>query len=753
MKNSLFNNHVLKICTAVVMLSFLLIGCFTPIDQLYGSVGINKGEWLVKFNPGNSSLLLEHSLSGARLTGELSFQVETRNKPKKWLIVASRDSITERPALLDADGNVQGYLSFTGSGDTVHISVIHRAAQSYKGTLLFKGTAQLGRQTFACRTRPNGASRVVQMASGPADSRLNDSLFDVTTDTALRLTGQMVSLLSGRDGVDSPVFDLEMAAVPQDTLYSQLTFQAKRNYYRSQYVPYYKPIDKKRCPSPPTGWMSWNAYFDTAGEKENLDEAHIGVKQLKPFGMEIWHIESWQDNSDKLPVAKFHNLTLRPDPKKFPSGMKWLADRITELGFVPGIWTVPFGTGDDVFYAAHKEWFLHGPDGKPMRNWNGYYVIDPSQKAVREHMEETHRVMSHDWGYKYFKIDGMSGRGPGYSAHFFERTNVCAAFKEKCEDPFRMCIEALRRGIGPDRIWLACQGHYTGPEIGQADAGRIGADIVHPGKDPHWENYSNQAWTTINQLFVNNIVWYNDPDTLMVGVAPLNVARLATAVVGLPGQMMFAGDKLAGLSAERMRLLQQCLPVCDVRPLDLFPIFQMLPVWDLKIRRSFGSWDVVSLFNWNEVPADVGFSFDELGLPANGEYLVYDFWNHKLLGVVRGQLVRSIEGRANMLLAIHPALNRPQLLSTDRHITQGAVELENVAWDEAGKVLSGVVRLVGGYPTELVFNVPKGFELVKAAADGVEQVKSDVKTADGTLCLTLKQPASGPAKWRLEFKR
>ncbi|HLD45742.1 MAG TPA: hypothetical protein VJC18_09930, partial [bacterium] len=249
MKNSLFNNHVLKICTAVVMLSFLLIGgCFTPIDQLYGSIGINKGEWLVKFNPGNSSLLLEHSLSGARLTGELSFQVETRNKPKKWLIVASRDSITERPALLDADGNVQGYLSFTGSGDTVHISVIHRAAQSYKGTLLFKGTAQLGRQTFACRTRPNGASRVVQMASGPADSRLNDSLFDVTTDTALRLTGQMVSLLSGRDGVDSPVFDLEMAAVPQDTLYSQLTFQAKRNYYRSQYVPYYKPIDKKRCP-------------------------------------------------------------------------------------------------------------------------------------------------------------------------------------------------------------------------------------------------------------------------------------------------------------------------------------------------------------------------------------------------------------------------------------------------------------------------------------------------------------------------
>ena len=755
MKNSLFNNHILKIFTCVVMLLMFLVleGCLTATTQARMSVPGTIGEWQARFDPAESSLLLKHPLSGASVTGRLSFAVDVKGKPQQWTIVASRDSVTGRPALLDAGGNVQGYLSLTGSGDTLHISVVHRAAQSYKGILSFKGVARLGKQTFACRTRPNGASRVVQMASGLADSRLNDSLFDIPTDTALRMDGQAVSLTARREGGDLLTFDVEVTAVPQDAQYSALTFQAKSNYYRSQYVPYYKPIDKKRCPSPPTGWMSWNAYFDTAGEKENLDEARIGVKHLKPFGMEIWHIESWQDNSDKLPVSKFHNLTLRPDPKKFPSGMKWLADRITELGFVPGIWTVPFGTGDEKFYEAHKAWFLHGPDGKPLKNWNGYYVVDPSQEAVRKHMEETHRVMSKDWGYKYFKIDGMSGRGPGYSAHFFERTDVQAAFKEKCEDPFRLCVEALRRGIGPDRMFLACQGHYTGPEIGQSDAGRIGADIVHPGKDPNWDNYSSQAWTTINQLFVNNIVWYNDPDTLMVGVAPVNVARVATAVVGLPGQMMFSGDKLAGLSQERMRLLQQCLPVCDVKPLDLFPIFQMLPVWDLKIQRPFGSWDVVSLFNWNEAPADVGFSFDELGLPKDGEYLVYDFWNHKLLGVVRGQLVRSLEGRSNMLLTIHPALGRPQFLSTDRHITQGGVELDNVAWDETAKALSGVVCLVGSYPTELVFNVPKGYELVKATADGVEQVKSGVNAADGTLCLTLKHQTSGPVKWRLEFKR
>ncbi len=718
-----------------------------------GSPGVrNVSEWQVNFDPRHASLELVHPPSGARVAGALSFAVEINGQPKPWSIVAPRDAVKTRPALLDAEGNVQGYLAFTASGDTVALHVVHRSAQSYRGTLTFKGTAALGTQSFACRTTPPESSRVVQMASGPADSRLNDSLFDIPTDTALRFVGRSVLIAADSHAGPPGAFAIEMTATPHDAAHSAMVFGAMRDYYRSRYVPYYKPIDKKRCPSPPTGWMSWNAYFDTAGEKENLEEARIGAKHLKPFGMEIWHIESWQDNSDKLPVQKFHNLTLRPDPRKFPSGMKWLAEQIRALGFRPGIWTVPFGTGDKAFYEAHKDWFLHHPDGKPMQNWSGYYVVDPSQEAVRRHMEETHRIMSRDWGYEYFKIDGMSGRGAHYSAHFYERTEVRAAFKEECDDPFRLCVEALRRGMGPDRIWLACQGHYTGPEIGQADAGRIGADIVHPGQPPHWSNYTNQAWTTLNQLFVHNIVWYSDPDTLMVGAAPMEIARVATVVVGLPGQMMFSGDKLAALAPERMRLLQQCLPVCDVRPLDLFPIFDMRPVWDLKIRRPFGQWDVVSVFNWGDQPADVGFRFDELGLPTNAEYLVYDFWNRAFRGAVRERFSVTLAGRSNALLAIHPALGRPQFLSTDRHITQGGVELESTTWDETDRTLSGTLRLVENHPTELVFFAPKGYTLTSAQAEDGEAANGKMNP-DGTIALILRRPTSGLAKWKLKFAR
>ena len=448
-------------------------------------LSMRRGEWSAVFGAATATLECLHAPSGARVEGVLAFAVETRDGDEAWAVALPRDGVAERLALLDGQGNVQGYVAFAGDGGRLCIHVVHRAAQSYRGTLTFRGTARLGSETFACRTQAPEHSRVVQMASGPADSALNDSLFDVPTDTALHLAGRTVAIATRpADGDEPPTFDVEMTACPHEPANAALVIELLADYYRSRWVPHYRPVDKQRCPSPPTGWMSWNVYFDQAGEAENLAEARIGAAHLKPFGLEIWSIESWQDNSDALPVSTFHNLTLRPHPGQFPHGMKWLADRIRELGFRPGIWTVPFGTGDAAFYEQHRGWFLHGADGEPMRNWCGRAVLDPSQPAVRQHMEDTHRTMSAEWGYEFFKIDGMSGRQHGYSAHFYERDEVRAAMAEPCDDPLALCIEALRRGIGPDRMWLGCQGHYTGPEAAFVDGARIGGDIVSPNQPP-----------------------------------------------------------------------------------------------------------------------------------------------------------------------------------------------------------------------------------------------------------------------------
>lgn len=710
------------------------------------------GTWQVLFNTENTALTLEHPDSGSTLSGPLTFSaINHKGKEELWRVVLPRDSVTSRLALLDLEGNVQGYVVFLGNGASLDLRVIHRTAQNYEGRLLFNASARLGNQSFACRTRPRVQGRVVQLALGPADSGLNDSLFDILTDTALQFSGASVSITTGKEVAENPAFAVDLSASIDDPAQAAIRLDVLSGFYRNRYAPYYHPINRERCPVAPTGWMSWNVYFDTAGEKENLDEARVAARYLKPYGMEFFSIESWQDNSPELPVSKFHNLTLRPDPNKFPSGMKWLADEIRKLGFRPGIWTVPFGTGDAAFYEAHKEWFLHGPDGAPMRNWCGRYVLDPSQEAVRRHMEDTHRTMSQDWGYEYFKIDGMSGRNAGYSAHFYERDDVRAAFKEPVEDPFKLCAEALRRGIGEGRIWLACQGHYTGPDCGLADAGRIGADIVAHRRPPDWNNYLNQARTTLNQLFVNNILWYGDPDTLLVGTAnPLETVRLAASVVALSGQAMFAGDKLAELPPERMRLLQQCLPVCDIRPLDLFPIFDMLPVWDVKVRKDFGAWDVVSLFNWDANPAEIGVDIAELGLDPTGAYLVYDCWNRTLQRGVRDRISAAVPGHGNALLAVYPDTNRPQVIFSDRHLVQGGIGLEGIRWDEDTKTFSGIVHLVEQDPIVLVLALPEELTFLSAQAD--EDITLTNNTNESRLLtLTLQSTKTGKANWTVKF--
>ena len=182
-------------------------------------------------------------------------------------------------------------------------------------------------------------------------------------------------------------------------------------------------------------------------------------------------------------------MNLETNQNQFPKGMKQLAQDIRALGFRPGIWMAPFGTGNEEFYRQHKDWFLHSPDGKPISSWNGKYTLDPTVPAAREHLRNIFKIAREDWGYEFFKIDGMSGRNKGYCAHMFERPEVRAAFKNPdCKNPFERCAAAFRRAIGDDRFFLACQGHLTGPEAAYADASRSGADIVSPNKPVMWKN-------------------------------------------------------------------------------------------------------------------------------------------------------------------------------------------------------------------------------------------------------------------------
>lgn len=692
------------------------------------------GPWNISFNEENAVLKLENQEQSIVVEGTLSFT----SGDQQWKVVNPRDAVPNRLGIANKSNDIQGYLTFQQNGNRLEMLVSHRTRQFYSGILKFDGKVKFRGTSFACKTQASTSERVLFLGAGAGDSLKNDTLFAPEEDLALQLRSANLNIAA--DPKNAGEYAVQMAGRIEETAEAAFVFNLEKNYLQTRYIPYYSPINRKRAPKAPTGWMSWNLYFDKATAEDNLAEARIGKKYLQPFGMEFWHIESWQGNSDQLPVSNFHNLNLEVNEKQFPKGMKQLADDIRALGFRPGLWTAPFGTGSDEFYQQHKDWFLHDKDGKPMRTWNGKFTIDPSNDEVIEHLRKIHDIAAHEWGYEYFKIDGMSGAGPGYCAHFFERPEVKAAMKNPdCPNPFERCAKAFRDGIGEDRVFNACQGHFCGPEPRYADCGRIGADIVHPNQPVGWANLMNQAGRTHNQIFAHNIVFYADPDTLLVNEAlTMEEARLSTVVVALPGQMMFAGDKLAELPMERMRLLQQALPpMPDIHPMNLYPIFHLLPVWDLKVKRQWEAYDVVALFNWNDESSEVGFTFSEIGLDENADYVLYEFWTNQFVGKVNGSYSAKIPPHAVRLYAVHRAADYPQFLSSDRHVAQGAVDVKTMKWNAESAILSGTMELIGNFPTTFRFTIPEGAN-VKNASVNAPNVKVETSIESDGKVLAVK---------------
>ena len=735
----------------------------------FADLSMEVGRWRVSFVDDGARLSLAHVDGAAKVEGSLRFEgpaavtgagVGKNSEMCAWRVVSPRDGVSNRLSLVDARDNVNGYIAFQSDGDGVSILLYHRTAFAYEGTLTFDASVHYRDDAYACSLTPRKGDRVLSLKSGPAVSLDDDALYSPSTDEALQIVGSSIIAYHqlsafAKATADKPTTNYYLPTKLRiaDATANVLSLKLVKGWYKNRWVPYWRPLDRKRAPHAPTGWLSWNTYFDTAGSKENLDEARFAAKWFKPFGMEIWNIESWQDNSPHLPVSNYHNMNLETYAVQFPEGMKWLAGEIRKLGFKPGLWMAPFGTGSTNFYKAHMDWFLHDASGKPISCWNGKFTLDPTVSEAREHLKSIFDTASHDWGYEFFKIDGMSGRNHGYCAHLYERPDIRARFHDpSCQNPFELCVKAFREGIGDDRIFLACQGHFTGAEAAYADASRTGADIVHPNQSVKWSNILLQARCTVNQIFAHANVFWSDPDCMLVNQVALEreQAQVEATVVALPGQQTFAGDKLAELAPDRVRLMQQALPVCPTQPAKLYPQFGHLPVWDLHVARPFGDWHVVALFNWRDTEAHIGFGWDEIGEPGGRRFVGWEFWGGTYLGTLSEKISLAVPPRSVRLVALQPRMDHPQFIGDDRHITQGAVELNDLKWESAAKTYTLDVKAIGGFPFTYFVRVPDGFKFKSVSAPNGGKVETKMLD-NGLIAVTISAESSQDVPAILQF--
>lgn len=705
-------------------------------------------DWRINFDEQSSILTAENK--NICIKGKLYFFADVKNG-KEWLVASARDAVKNRLSIVDTTGDVQGYIVFPETDKNFKLLFYHRTAQAYSGKLKFSGDIIFKENcdTFTCKTSPQKNERVLGLLLNGADSNLNNSIFNADTDTLLRLSAENLTLQT----LNNTKFYFSMCGEISESNQSIFSFEYIEDYFKKSYVPYYKPLNRKRCRTTPSGWMSWNTYFDTATAQDNLDEARIGKKYLQPFGCEIWSIESWQGNSDKLPVRNFHNMNLEINAKQFPLGMKRLADDIKALGFKAGLWVAPFGTGNVDFYNAHKDWFLHDTSGNAIRSWNGNYTLDPTVEEAREHLKNIFRIASKEWGYEFFKIDGMSGRSKNYCAHLYERPEIKSQFKNpNCKNPFELCVSAFREGIGDDALFLACQGHSSGPEAMYADMARTGADIVSPNKPVMWKNILLQARCTVNQIFTHNISMIADPDTLLVGDLDVEQARVTASVVALTGQLTFFGDKLAKLSPEKMKILQQALPVAKVRPQSLYPYFSMLPVWNLAIKHNvLGNYNVVAFFNWSDSTKNISIPAEELGLCNNQKYVAFEFWTQSYLGECKQTFTQNLAPRSVRVLVLQKPKKYPFIVGSDRHITSNFTEIKKSKWNAETCELITSIDLIGGFPLLLSVLERDAFLFKKVVS--AKDISTKVRKENGIIKVEILSQKSSNAKLKFVFEK
>lgn len=88
------------------------------------------------------------------------------------------------------------------------------------------------------------------------------------------------------------------------------------------------------CPTPPMGWMTWNLFKGDINEQLIRETADAMVSEgLAAAGYKYIFIDDlWQGGRD------MHNNII-PDPQKFPSGIKALADYVHSKGLKLGIYS------------------------------------------------------------------------------------------------------------------------------------------------------------------------------------------------------------------------------------------------------------------------------------------------------------------------------------------------------------------------------------------------------------------------------
>ena len=355
------------------------------------------------------------------------------------------------------------------------------------------------------------------------------------------------------------------------------------------------------------------------------------------------------------------------------------------------------------------------------------------------------------------------GKLVGYGADFTDRWSRLPGQ----HDPFMTSVETFRAAMRP---WRQLQRKHTGGCYARVCMNSIGFsydvwDILRIGGDSD-QAYHGRGCTFVNALirqasgrfFYSGKVWWNNPDSFHVycqGIYTHAQAKVHASFCAIAGNRMMVSEPFCDqtLPPDRLEIIKRVMPATPDTAIAV-DCFEHNParLWHLPIRRPFGAWSIVGLFNFNEKQDKKRIRqtirFADLGLDPAADHLVYEFWSKAFLGVKRGAFTRTLDAPDCEIYAIVPRPDRPVLLSTSRHVRHMAYDIVALAWHPAARRLTGTSRVVAADPYQLRLYVPDGYQLSAAKAG---DLKLRTARQGPLLTLDLTPNAHGTLDWHLAF--
>jgi alpha-galactosidase len=361
--------------------------------------------------------------------------------------------------------------------------------------------------------------------------------------------------------------------------------------------------------TPPMGWNSWNRFACDINEDLIRRTADALVSSgMKDAGYEYVVIDDcWHGARDA-------NGFITADPKRFPSGIKSLADYIHSKGLKFGIYS-----------DAGRKTCAGRPGSQ------GYEYQDALTYAR--------------WGVDYLKYDW------------------CNTGTRNAEEAYALMADALR-STGRPIVFSMCEWGNNQPWLWAQKIGnlwRTTGDITDK-----WQGKYGYSWGLLNIVDMNAPLWpyagpghWNDPDMLEVGNPGLNEtqSRSHFSLWAMMAAPLIAGNDVANMPQSiRDILLNKEVIAVDQDRLGV----QGRRVWrdgdrEVWVKPLVNGERAVLLFNRGNTSANIAFNWEQLNYAPNIRMQVRDLWAHRNLPARTGSMSATVEPNGVVMLRLTPA--------------------------------------------------------------------------------------------------